>query len=163
MIRIFAKESASGVGGKDLGGSQHQRPMIRAAELAAKKAQQVGTIKDNNGAGFNEHNIRARSRGSRFLELDDIEDHDGLDMETDVSMEGIFSGDNNGLNDEVVLPASKEKSDKGTFNASGSGEGFVLVSSHPGLVEGAKRVDNGPEGSANLRGKGGLRRMKDWV
>lgn len=69
---------------------------VKADGLVASKARQASTVRGPFRGDENAYNARARSLGSQFSQLEDME-LDGLDMETKERAKSVISGGVNGL------------------------------------------------------------------
>lgn len=75
------EDSAKGSYGKDHGGSSEVNAARIKEGIAAEKERLVGKDEGRTGEAVNAPGQRARLAGSRFSQLEDMEDLDGLNME----------------------------------------------------------------------------------
>lgn len=109
-------------------------------------------------------NQYARSVGSRFSQLEDMEDLNGLDMEKEDNGAGKQAYVVGVEAKEQSSVEGREDTNNGASSGSSSIEKVVLSASHPDLIEGTKQVWSSKlEAAGNPTGQGILRRIQEKV
>lgn len=129
------KETVCGSRGEDL----REDSGAKTARMEKVSAKELGGMDGRAGEVVNRNYDKARSSGSHFARLEDMEDLDRVEMDTEEQVDSAVAARGAESRVELIAALGKGKQTMGSGKSNGLG-GVVLKAYHPGLVEGSKSV-----------------------